>query len=56
MTDKELEKLEKNSLYTMKVSPDIKEQVVSGYLNELCRVVKKEVRKSEVIVTVIKIT
>ncbi len=56
MTEKELEKLEKNSLYTMKVSPDIKEQVVSGYLNELCRVVKKEVRKSEVIVTVIKIT
>ncbi len=56
MKDKELEKLEKNSLYTMKVSPDIKEQVVSGYLNELCRVVKKEVRKSEVIVTVIKIT
>ncbi len=56
MTDKELEKLEKNSLYTMKVSPDIKEQVVLGYLNELCRVVKKEVRKSEVIVTVIKIT
>ncbi len=56
MTDKELEKLEKNSLYTMKVSPDIKEQVVSGYLNELCRVVKKELRKSEVVVLVIKVT
>jgi hypothetical protein len=56
MNQKELEKLEKNSLYTMKVSPDIKEQVVSGHLNELCRVVKREIRKSEVIVTVIKIT
>ncbi len=55
MTDKELEKLEKNSLYTIKVSPDIKDQVVSGYLNELCRVVKKEVRKSEVVVVIIKI-
>ncbi len=54
MTEKELEKLEKNSLYTMKVSPDIKEQVVSGYLNELCRVVKKEVKRSEVIVVVMK--
>ncbi len=54
MTDKELEKLEKNSLYTMKVSPDIKDQVVSGYLNELCRVVKKEVKRSEVVVLVIK--
>ncbi len=55
MTDKELEKLEKNSLYTMKVSPDIKEQVVSGYLNELCRVVKKEVKRSGVMIMVIKI-
>ncbi len=55
MTDKELEKLEKNSLYTMKVSPEIKDQVVSGYLNELCRVVKKEVRKREVVVLVMKI-
>ncbi len=54
MTDKELEKLEKNSLYMMKVSPDIKEQVVSGYLNELFRVVKKEVKRNEVIVVVIK--
>ena len=52
MTDKELEKLEKNSLYTMKVNPDIKDQVVSGYLNELCRVVKKEVKKREVVVMV----
>ena len=56
MTDKELEKLENESLYTMKVSPDIKDQVVSGYLNELCRVVKKEVKRSEVLVLVIKVT
>ncbi len=54
MTDKELEKLEKHSLYTMKVSPDIKEQVVSGHLNELCRVVKREVRKNEILVYIIK--
>jgi hypothetical protein len=55
MNEKQLQQLEKESLYTMKVSPDIKEQVVSGYLNEMCRVVRKEVRKSEVIVMVIKI-
>ena len=52
MNEKQLQQLEKNSIYTIRVNPDIKDQVVSGYLNELCRVVKKEVRKSEVIVCV----
>ncbi len=55
MNEKQLQQLEKESIYTMRVNPDIKEQVVSGYLNELCRVVKKEVRKKEVVVLVIKI-
>lgn len=53
MNDKQLQQLEKDSIYTMRVSPDIKDQVVSGYLNELCRVVKKEVRKKEIVVTVL---
>ena len=55
MNQKELVRLEKDSIYTMRVSPDIKEQVVSGYLNELCRVVKKEVKRDELVVMVIKI-
>ncbi len=53
MNEKQLQQLEKESIYTMKVSPDIKDQVVSGYLNELCRVVKKELRKGDVIVIVV---
>jgi hypothetical protein len=52
MNQKELVRLEKDSIYTMRVNPDIKDQVVSGYLNELCRVVKKEVKKREVVVMV----
>jgi hypothetical protein len=55
MNQRELDRLEKDSLYMMKVSPDIKEQVVSGYLNELCRVVKKEVKRDGLVVMVIKI-
>jgi len=55
MNQKELVRLEKDSIYTMRVNPDIKEQVVSGYLNELCRVVKKEVKKNGVVVMVMKI-
>ncbi len=55
MNEKQLQQLEKDSIYIMKVSPDIKDQVVSGYLNELCRVVKKEVKRSGVMIMVIKI-
>ncbi len=54
MNEKQLQQLEKESIYTMRVSPDIKDQVVSGYLNELCKVVKREVRKSEIKVLVIR--
>ena len=53
MNEKQLQQLEKDSIYTIRVNPDIKDQVVSGYLNELCRVVKKEVRKGEIVVMVI---
>ena len=54
MNEKQLQQLEKDSIYTIRVNPDIKDQVVSGYLNGLCRVVKKEVRKREVVVIVTK--
>jgi hypothetical protein len=56
MTPRELERLEKDSIYTMRVNPDIKDQVVSGYLNELSRVVKKEVKKDNMVVLVMKIS
>jgi hypothetical protein len=52
MTPKEFEKLEKDCIYMMRVNPDIKDQVVLGYLNELCRVVKKEVKKNELVVII----
>jgi hypothetical protein len=54
MNEKQLQQLEKDSIYMMRVNPDIKDQVVSGYLNELCRVVKREVGKNEILVYVIK--
>jgi hypothetical protein len=52
MTPRELERLEKDSTYMMRVNPEIKDQVVTEYLNELCRVVKKEVKRSEIVVIV----
>ena len=54
MNEKQLQQLERDSIYTMRINPDIKDQVVTGYLNELCREVKKEVKNKEILVFVIK--
>lgn len=53
MNQRELELLEKKSLHSFRINPDIKEQVVSGYLNELSKVVKKEIKRKELVVLVI---
>jgi len=53
MTPRELERLEKDSIFTMRVSSDLKDQVINGYLNELNRLVKKEVRQKSLLVLII---
>jgi len=55
MNQRELERLEKDSIYTIKVSSDLKDQVINGYLNELNKVVKKEVKRKELVVFVMEI-
>ena len=52
MTPKELEQLQKKSIYTLQINDDLKEQVINGYLNELSKVVKREVKRKELIITV----
>ena len=53
MNQRELERLEKDSIYTMRVSSDIKDQVINRYLNELNKVIKTNVKKKELVVLVI---
>ena len=53
MNKRELEQLEKKSIYTIRVSSELKDQVINGYLNELNKVVKKEVKRKELVVLVI---
>ena len=55
MNQRELGRLEKDSVYTMKVSSDLKDQVINGYLNELNKVVKKSVKKKELILLLIEV-
>ena len=53
MNQKELERLEKDSIYTLRINNDLKDQVINGYLNELNKVVKSSVRKKELVILVI---
>ena len=54
MNQRELEQLEKKSIYTIRINDDLKDQVINGYLNELNMVVKTNVRRKELVVLVIK--
>ena len=53
MTSRELEQLEKKSIYTIRINGDLKDQVINGYLNELNKVVKTNVRRKKLSVFVI---
>ena len=55
MNKRELEQLEKKSIYTLRMNDDLKDQVINEYLNELNKVIKKETKKKELIVIVISI-
>ena len=55
MNQRELERLEKDSIYTVRVNSNLKDQVINGYLNELNKVIKKETKKKELVVVVISI-
>ena len=54
MNEKQLQQLEKDSIYMMRVNPDMKDQIVSGYLNELNKVIKTNVKNKELVILVIK--
>ena len=53
MNQRELERLEKGSIHTMRVNSDLRDQVINGYLNELNKVVKSNVKRKELVVLVI---
>lgn len=54
MTPRELEQLEKKSIYTLRINNDLKDQVIQGYLNELNKVVKREVKKKSLVILLLK--
>lgn len=55
MTPRELERLEKESIYSLRMNNDLKDLIINSRLNELNRVVKKEINRRELVVLVIEI-
>ena len=53
MNQKELERLEKDSIYTLRINNDLKDQVINGYLSDLNKVIKTNVRRRELVILVI---
>jgi uncharacterized protein YihD (DUF1040 family) len=53
MNQRELERLEKDSIYTLRINNDLKDQVINGYLSDLNKVIKTNVRRRELVILVI---
>jgi len=53
MNQREIERLEKESIYTMRVNSDLKDQVINGHLNELNKVVKTNVKRKSLVILVV---
>jgi len=53
MAPRELERLERDSIYTLRINSDLKDSVIQSQLNELSKVVKKEVRRKNLVVFII---
>jgi len=54
MNSREIEQLEKKSLYTVKLCNEIKETVMSSKFNDLCKFVKREIKQNRLVIIVIK--
>ena len=50
---RELQQIEKKSLYSLRLNGDIKDQVVQSYLNELSKVVKMQVKRKKLVILII---
>jgi hypothetical protein len=55
MNSREIEQLEKKSIHSIRVNNDLKESVIQNYLNELNKIVKKNSRRNNLIVFIVKV-
>ncbi len=55
MNDHQLKNLERSTCYSKRINNDMKEKVIQEYLNDLEKVIKRVIKKSELVVIVLKI-
>ena len=53
MNSREIEQLEKKSIYSVRINDDLKESVIKCYLDELNRVVKSNTKKKKIVIFVL---
>lgn len=53
MNQRELEQLEKKSIYTIRINDDLKDLVINVYLNELNKVIKTNVKRKNLVILVL---
>ena len=56
MNDQQIKNLERSAIYILRIHDGLKESVVNDYLEDLSKKVKKEVKRSELAVIVIKVS
>lgn len=53
MNSRDIEQIEKKSIYSIRVNDELKESVIQSYLNDLNRVVKSNTKKKKVVIVVL---
>ncbi len=53
MNKRELEQLERKSLYNLSVNDELKDQVINSYLSELNRIIKSNIKNKDLTILVI---
>jgi len=55
MNEQQIKNIERSAIYTLRIHDGLKESVVNDYLEDLSKKVKKEVKRSELAVIVVKV-
>ena len=53
MNTREIQQIERKSIYSIRMNDDLKESVIKCYLNELNRVVKSNTKKKKIVIVVL---
>lgn len=52
MTQREIERLEKDSIHTLRMNCNLKDLAIQGYLNDLNKLIKLNLRKKNLVIFV----